>query len=146
MNNKLSSRDHPQNLELASKLCLKSPKSKAAIISVFLVFLISYYDELKKPLISSILQNQTLRKTNFESTDVKVKPEIAWLLSFPNSGTSFTTALVRELTQTNTATNYQESNHPTPVLPDVEVSPMILRRNLPMPEKGYILTKTHCTR
>ena len=32
--------------------------------------------------------------------------EIAWLLSFPNSGTSYTIKLIRHLSMTHTATNY----------------------------------------
>mmetsp|Transcript_14038 Transcript_14038/g.29567 ORF Transcript_14038/g.29567 Transcript_14038/m.29567 type:complete len:253 (-) Transcript_14038:71-829(-) len=36
--------------------------------------------------------------------------KIAWLLSFPNSGTSYTTKLVKRVTQTSTATNYGEES------------------------------------
>ena len=33
-------------------------------------------------------------------------PEIAWLISFPNSGTSYTINLVSSITDTSTTTNY----------------------------------------
>lgn len=35
-------------------------------------------------------------------------PKVAWLMSFPNSGTSFTTKMVRHLSHMSTATNYGE--------------------------------------
>ena len=49
------------------------------------------------------------------------------------------------MTQTSTATNYKHSSKQLPVFPEID-SPVILRKNLPLPEKGFILTKTHCTR
>ena len=37
-------------------------------------------------------------------------PKVAWLMSFPNSGTSYTGQLVRKATQTASATNYETAN------------------------------------
>jgi len=76
---------------------------------------------------------------------------IAWLMSFPNSGTSYTMRLIARTTQTLVATNYQytESSeerqlHPVfddhsegPFWPDPEESPY-------RPPPRYVLTKTHC--
>eukprot|EP00584_Thalassiosira_punctigera_P011157 CAMPEP_0172529608 /NCGR_PEP_ID=MMETSP1067-20121228/3649_1 /TAXON_ID=265564 ORGANISM="Thalassiosira punctigera, Strain Tpunct2005C2" /NCGR_SAMPLE_ID=MMETSP1067 /ASSEMBLY_ACC=CAM_ASM_000444 /LENGTH=534 /DNA_ID=CAMNT_0013313697 /DNA_START=45 /DNA_END=1649 /DNA_ORIENTATION=+ len=42
---------------------------------------------------------------------VKNKGKIAWLMSFPNSGTSFTSLLVRHVTNSTTATNYGMESH-----------------------------------
>jgi hypothetical protein len=136
-----------QNSDQTLRLCIKSPKSKAIILSVVLVFLVSYYDELKSPFTSSITTSEKSIKTSLLSTNVEPKAaEIAWLLSFPNSGTSFTSALVRELTQTSTGSNYDEAKHPTPIFPEYQSGPFSLREHLPLPDNGYILTKTHCTR
>ena len=85
-------------------------------------------------------------------------PEIAWLLSFPNSGTSYTLALIESASNRSIASNYgmEFSNkhypEPLPVYPqypqgpfweglesDVRFSTTV--RSLP---DHYILTKTHC--
>ena len=74
-------------------------------------------------------------------------PSIAWLLSFPNSGTSYTLANTNQVTQRLVATNYN-------------VAGRSVSQHFPMPEQGpfllndaavadllpdtYILTKTHC--
>lgn len=145
MNNNSVACSQLQSFDLASKICLNSPKSRAVVMSVLLLLLISKYDEFKTSLISSVRHKQ-FKKMNFVTSDAKKNPEIAWLLSFPNSGTSFTTALVRTLTETSTATNYEETKHPAAVFPEMSISPLILRKKLPLPEKGFILTKTHCTR
>jgi len=85
-------------------------------------------------------------------------PRIAWLMSFPNSGTSFTTRLIRHATKKATATNYGFSNA-------VHVEEVKDKISLPVHEgelegpfwsdphmfetysqldTGYVLTKTHC--
>jgi len=77
---------------------------------------------------------------------------IAWLMSFPNSGTSYTGHLVMRSTGQNTASNYggegmgndgvslpvnkESPEGPYWVHPDVE--------HLVRPKSGYLLTKTHC--
>jgi hypothetical protein len=77
-------------------------------------------------------------------------PMIIWLMSFPNSGTSFTSRLVRHVTHLSTASNYGlESIDPAtnssvpiyrhgPYWTDVTVN-----TSNPYPAK-YVLTKTHC--
>ena len=94
----------------SSKKITKNAKTKAIVISILLIFLVSYYDELKSPFMSSKAQDEEPKKNDLMSSDVQEKPdmssvtqeepkevnlksndeqatpEIAWLLSFPNSG------------------------------------------------------------
>ncbi|CAB9499905.1 expressed unknown protein [Seminavis robusta] len=90
----------------------------------------------------------------------KTDPRIAWLMSFPNSGTSYTGQLVKHLTRTKTASNYGEQNldlqgSSVPVYHDGNKKQK--DRNWqgpfyvdPTQSKGYetphayVLTKTHC--
>eukprot|EP00985_Skeletonema_marinoi_P005281 scaffold2279_cov133-Skeletonema_marinoi.AAC.10 len=81
---------------------------------------------------------------------------LAWLMSFPNSGTSYTITMVKKVTGRNTASNYgKESrgedgmgvnvfaqNGTTAAGPPFWIDPT--SRTLSHPTKGYILTKTHC--
>lgn len=72
---------------------------------------------------------------------------IAWLMSFPNSGTSFTSKLIRHVTALSTATNYGEeagggssifgSDQPPFWLDPHSISDYSRPTNL-------VLTKTHC--
>jgi len=83
-----------------------------------------------------------------ETPDLYLKrPEVAWLMSFPNSGTSYTLSVVRRSTQTTTATNYgrekmyeESSVSYHPLHPE---GPFIHKLDLKLPST-YILTKTHC--
>eukprot|EP00978_Attheya_sp_CCMP212_P037491 scaffold177261_cov53-Attheya_sp.AAC.1 len=78
-------------------------------------------------------------------------PELVWLMSFPNSGTSFTSRLVRKLSTLATATNYgeehvDENGNSSPIYKSNPSGPFWEgdsgdSRTLP---KDYILTKTHC--
>ena len=74
-------------------------------------------------------------------------PRVAWLMSYPNSGTSFTMQLVSEGSGMQVASNYgSEERGNLPNLPLYSSSPngpYILHRNETKPKK-YILTKTHC--
>jgi len=80
-------------------------------------------------------------------------PRVAWLMSFPNSGTSYTGQLVKHLTNTNTASNYGESNvdkrtgNSAPIFPGNWDGPFWVdpsnQAKFSNPTK-YILTKTHC--
>lgn len=90
--------------------------------------------------------------------DVKVfrgnisQPKVAWLMSFPNSGTSFTLHMTREASNTTTATNYAGEGD-IKDLPSEQViegrigeqGPFLeLIRNRYTNIPQYILTKTHC--
>lgn len=48
------------------------------------------------------------RKLQALSTSYRVEPKLVWLMSFPNSGTSFTSRLVRDATKTDSASNYAD--------------------------------------
>ena len=87
--------------------------------------------------------------------NTSLSPGIAWLMSFPNSGTSYTGALVRTSSSTATATNYGAANtfnHKSKALFDWStVGPFMtdpkasLNGKLDIPKNGtYVLTKTHC--
>ena len=80
-------------------------------------------------------------------------PQIAWLMSFPNSGTSYTSRLVRDASQTVTASNYADE---TPqgaqgwreaVFTDQPSGPFWVKPEA-SPEytepTAFVLTKTHC--
>jgi hypothetical protein len=75
------------------------------------------------------------------------KPGIAWLMSYPNSGTSFTMTLAFEDSNTTVATNYvkEVKNLNMPINPLYKNStlPVLLRPDMNLPSH-YILTKTHC--
>ena len=76
-------------------------------------------------------------------------PKVAWLMSFPNSGTSFTMKLAGQASNKTTATNYGlecEFDHSGENLPLKSYSPSgpyVSHPNMDLPEH-YILTKTHC--
>jgi hypothetical protein len=78
-------------------------------------------------------------------------PKVVWLMSFPNSGTSYTLHLTREATNTTTATNYAlegdiKDEPSVPVRRGEHQGPflqLIRDRTTTVPSK-YILTKTHC--
>mmetsp|Transcript_11694 Transcript_11694/g.16709 ORF Transcript_11694/g.16709 Transcript_11694/m.16709 type:complete len:492 (-) Transcript_11694:92-1567(-) len=81
--------------------------------------------------------------------------KLVWLMSFPNSGTSFTGKALKEYSKRSTATNYGNGNvddnqNSVSVYPDHPesgpfwVDPHGKRlQEYPMP-KEYVLTKTHC--
>ena len=88
--------------------------------------------------------------------DASQWPGVAWLLSFPNSGTSFTGALVRSSSSTVTATNYGSANtfkqqskalfQWSPVGPFITDPKSEINGKLEIPKNGtYVLTKTHCS-
>jgi hypothetical protein len=80
--------------------------------------------------------------------------QIVWLMSFPNSGTSYTSRLVRDMTQTFTASNYADETpegirgERIPVYTNETYGPFW---TIPMANiheyqypTRYVLTKTHC--
>ncbi len=83
-------------------------------------------------------------------------PKLVWLMSFPNSGTSFTTRLIRRTTNQYTATNYGEENideegFSVPILKEdkkYQLGPFLSEpsksRSLRPTVGKLILTKTHC--
>jgi hypothetical protein len=84
---------------------------------------------------------------------VKSEPEglkLAWLMSFPNSGTSFTSRLVRDATKTDSASNYAdetpsgEAGYREPVYNDMPDGPFWIKPEA-SPEFSepteYVITK-----
>lgn len=93
-------------------------------------------------------ENDVMGKV-IQSEDITL-PRIAWLMSFPNSGTSYTMRMITRTTQTLVATNYakRESSderqlypvyrdHDGPFWPNPSKSQY-------RPPLAYLLTKTHC--
>jgi len=78
--------------------------------------------------------------------------KIALFMTFPNSGTTYTTHLVRTVTGHNTATNYgpELNGNDGKSVPIFELSPegpfwsYASDPRFSRPSGGYILTKTHC--
>jgi hypothetical protein len=91
-------------------------------------------------------------------------PQIAWLMSFPNSGTTYTIEVIRKSSLTTTGTNYgyevPELN-PVPIFPDQPTGPFWYeplpvvtdndadtlsqpRNYTRLASKNYVMVKTHC--
>lgn len=76
------------------------------------------------------------------------KPEVAWLMSYPNSGTSYTLRVVKDASRFATASNYghnvdEVTGTSIPLYDSVEQGPFLHHGSVP-PEETFILTKTHC--
>ena len=98
---------------------------------------------------NAILPNFTMRELaemRNKTKDID-RPSIVWLMSYPNSGTSFTMSLVALDSNRTIASNYPEEA--TDIGFEVEslyresTVPFFVRSDLPLPSK-YIITKTHC--
>jgi hypothetical protein len=93
----------------------------------------------------------------------KQYPQIVWLMTFPNSGTSYTLRYVSTTTNTTVGTNYEQEikyGKSIPIYPSTSTStssinnnstisttstgPFILSNRKSIPNH-YILTKTHCS-
>ena len=74
-------------------------------------------------------------------------PKVVWLMSYPNSGTSFTMHLVSKGGNRSVATNYgmedKVSATNIPLYPSSPNGPYIIHSHKSLPTE-YILTKTHC--
>lgn len=86
--------------------------------------------------------------SDFVSQKRKRSPRIVWLLSFPNSGTSYTLKFIQAATQTTTATNYGGTEqvgyaNSLSVDPNYPQGPFFRYPERPHPT-DFILTKTHC--
>eukprot|EP00550_Attheya_septentrionalis_P010305 CAMPEP_0198289168 /NCGR_PEP_ID=MMETSP1449-20131203/7461_1 /TAXON_ID=420275 /ORGANISM="Attheya septentrionalis, Strain CCMP2084" /LENGTH=437 /DNA_ID=CAMNT_0043987465 /DNA_START=530 /DNA_END=1843 /DNA_ORIENTATION=- len=80
-------------------------------------------------------------------------PKVAWLMSFPNSGTSYTMHMTQNASAQSVASNYGKEAHlnlsdgriNVPLFEDKPESPNLIisypRLNMPT---SYVLTKTHC--
>jgi hypothetical protein len=79
--------------------------------------------------------------------------KIAWLITFPNSGTSYTSKLIRHVSLTRTASNYGNESKDAvglsrAVFTDQPGGPFWHGAHAPHPgytfPQNYVLTKTHC--
>lgn len=75
-------------------------------------------------------------------------PELVWIMAYPNSGTTYTLALMEQVTKSSMATNYQgDVLQPVPDVPIYDDQPQgPFWRGLadkPLPETS-VLVKTHC--
>jgi len=59
-------------------------------------------------LVKRNLQESLLRDRHYHNHPSDGGPKIAWLMAFPNAGTSFTSRFVRETTRTLSASNYAD--------------------------------------
>ena len=77
----------------------------------------------------------------------KPPPAVAWLMSYPNSGTSFTITMTFTDSNTTVAVNYPKETHNrgerVEALYSNSTLPVLLTPDLDLPSQ-YILTKTHC--
>jgi hypothetical protein len=111
---------------------------------------------------SSGMDKNQLGNDSFLATRLLNELKIVWLMSFPNSGTSFTSKLIRHVTMLSTASNYgNEVPSSNPVFsiwnesilsgpnstlvpkPPYWIDPHSLGTNWSRPTM-YVLTKTHC--
>jgi hypothetical protein len=93
-------------------------------------------------------------RSNNNNNTSKNGLQIAWLMSFPNSGTSYTSRLVRDMTQTFTASNYADETpegllgERIPVYTNDTYGPFwtipVDNKHYYQYPKQYVLTKTHC--
>lgn len=92
------------------------------------------------------------KSNNQSNTQNNLQPQIAWLMSFPNSGTSYTLHLVHGITNTSVGTNYEKEvkkDSSNIIAESVHSSsnyygPFVLQPHFKLPP-SYILTKTHCS-
>lgn len=80
---------------------------------------------------------------------------LAWLMSFPNSGTTYSHKLIQISTGASVASNYghelfdsegnvMKTHNSIPVAEGEVNGPFRTSADLPLPSQGYLLTKTHC--
>ena len=103
-------------------------------------------DVIPMPIAESLFNESSILKQN-DTKKKNPKPDLAWLMSFPNSGTSFTLRVVRRASKRTTGTNYGRekmySGSSVPYHPSVKNGPFVHVLHFEVPEK-FILTKTHC--
>jgi len=94
---------------------------------------------------ASIIRSDTEHNSDSQLEE-EMLPKIAWLMSFPNSGTTYIINLITAVSRTATATNYGDEYTAGPSIP---VSPSFVEGPFRLNEEEldlpkYILTKTHC--
>lgn len=96
------------------------------------------------------------KRNSLKDESEALDPKIAWLASFPNSGTSFTMGLVARATNTTFATNYGiEANYGSREVPSLPIyprhpegpympDPVTSNHHRKLPYGNFVMTKTHC--
>ena len=98
---------------------------------------------------SSTLPFRAVHSPEDDPDDSAPWPRLAWLMSFPNSGTSFTMRMVGRVTGLTAATNYgkecvEKDGKNVPLFQDSPGGPFILHPNDREIPDRYVMTKTHC--
>jgi hypothetical protein len=106
-----------------------------------------YYSQIEKEMVPRNLK-ATSGLDFYGSMPVKPEPEglkLAWLMSFPNSGTSFTSLLIRELSKTDSGSNYAyetpsgRAGFKYPIYEDMPEGPFWVNKAEPGLEYEYTL-------
>jgi hypothetical protein len=93
---------------------------------------------------SELSPKQQLLSNDVVVADKTNRPAVVWLMSFPNSGTSYTITNTEHMSNVSTATNYAKGwDVAKPVRPELTNGPFLHQPDWEFP-KGYVLTKTHC--
>lgn len=91
--------------------------------------------------------HKKLKKTATTPDSNTLSSKLAWLITYPNSGTTFTLSLLESVTNYSTATNYMVDHKvlPRPIFPVYRNQPKgpFYRRTLPLPNTT-VLVKSHC--
>lgn len=88
-------------------------KLKILVIILFYITLIVLLTSFKSLFsLTLLIQHHVMQKYEVENQERlnSARPKLIWLMSFPNSGNSFTTQMIRILTNESTATNYGEEH------------------------------------
>ncbi len=123
--------------------------------SIAYLLLLSYsYLTVNRSFVKNVKSKQIVvskdRQTMNKAIDgIGNLPEVTWLMSFPNSGTSYTIYLVSKITNTTTTTNYSFEKmmmaSPKPLYPSIHPrGPFFKQDGMNLPQK-FSMTKTHCT-
>jgi hypothetical protein len=123
--------------------------SAISLLSIFSI--LEFYGKLQMPVTTTLLVSEYASAVDSKDNNINYRgrklPEIAWLMSFPNSGTTYTNHLIQDYTNTTTATNYghEQSTKETSisVFPNSIEGPFFRYPSWTIPP-AYILTKTHC--
>ena len=152
--------DYTQRNDISfSRLVILSTIAVSAVFCVLYPTMknsISFSNTIRSKASSDIVEHSSRRLSSvlgIKSTNPKA-PVIAWLMSFPDSGTTFASLSIQSGTRRTIASNYGNMfMHPNgeivrdqyasiPIYSDRPNGPFLFSE-LPMPNK-YILTKTHC--
>ncbi|KAI2496953.1 sulfotransferase domain-containing protein [Fragilaria crotonensis] len=124
------------------------PSLAALSLVVWVATISTLLSDVSFPANSCYNQEPVVRVRHDELQDVDVPfPRVAWLMSWPNSGTSYTLRIVREISNLSTATNYGHEHliNDSSILVHQDWTRGPFRANVfqELP-KHFILTKTHC--